>query len=59
MAAHTHDCITAATPAWSARWAEAGSIRLSERDIDELIMAGEHDGVPLDLPAAAVMEAAP
>jgi hypothetical protein len=27
--------------------------------IDGLIMAGEHSGVPLGLPAAAFMEAAP
>ena len=26
--------------------------------IDGLIMAGEHSGVPLELPAAAIMEAA-
>ena len=58
MAAYTHDCITAVTPAWPARWAEAGSVRLSQRDIDGLIMAGEHDGVPL-APPAAIMEAAP
>jgi hypothetical protein len=57
MAAHTHDCITAVTPAWPARWAEASSVRLSQRDIDGLIMAGAHD-VPLALPAAS-MEAAP
>jgi hypothetical protein len=53
MAAHTHDCITAATPAWSVRWAEAGSIRLSQRDIDGLFRAGEHYGVPLARPGAA------
>jgi hypothetical protein len=55
MAAHTHDCITAVTPAWPARYAEAGSVGLSQRDIDGLIVAGEHDGVPL----AAIMESAP
>jgi hypothetical protein len=59
MAAHTHDCITAVTPAWPARWAEASSVRLSQRDIDGLILAGEHYGVPQALLAAAVMEAAP
>ena len=53
MAAHAHDCITAVTPAWPTRRAEAGSIRLSPRDIDGLIRAGEHFGVPLALPAAA------
>ena len=53
MAAHAHDSITPATPAWSAQWAEAGSIRLSHRDIDGLILAGEHYGAPLALPGAA------
>jgi hypothetical protein len=59
MAAHAHDGITPVTPAWSAWRADAGSIRLSQRDIDGLILAGEHYGVPLALLAAAVMEAAP
>ena len=53
MAAHAHDSITPVTPAWSTRWARAGSIRLSQRVIDGLILAEEHDRVPLDLPAAA------
>jgi hypothetical protein len=53
MAAHAHDSITPVTPAWPARRAEAGSIRLSQRDIDGFIRAGEHYGVPLALPGAA------
>jgi hypothetical protein len=53
MAAHAHDSITPVTPAWSAWRAEAGSIRLSQRAINGLIMAGEHSGVPLALPGAA------
>lgn len=56
MAAHARDTITPVTPAWSARRAQAGSIRPSQRDINGLIPAGEHYGAPL---AAAVMEAAP
>ncbi|MGH3119874.1 MAG: hypothetical protein ACRDPF_19095 [Streptosporangiaceae bacterium] len=59
MAAHTHDCITAVTPARPTRRADAGSIRRSQRDIDGLILTGEHYGVPLALLAAAVLEAAP
>jgi hypothetical protein len=59
MTACAHDTITPVTAAWSARRAQAGSIRLSQRAIDGLIPAGEHYGVPLALLAAAVMEAAP
>jgi hypothetical protein len=59
MAAHAHDSITPVTPARPARWAEAGSIWLSQRDIDGLILAGEHSGAPRAPLAAAVMEAAP
>ena len=56
MAAHAHDSIAPVTPARPVRPADAGSIRLSQRDIDGLIPPGEHYGVPL---ATAVMEAAP
>jgi hypothetical protein len=59
MTACAHDTITPVTAAWSARRAQAGSIRLSQRAIDGLIPAGEHYGVPLALLAAAVVEAAP
>lgn len=60
MTAHNHDTIppVSVTTSRPARRADAGSIRLSQRDIDGLIMAGEHCGVPLALPAA-IMEAAP
>jgi hypothetical protein len=58
MAAHAHDSITPATPARSARRAEAGSIRLFRRAIDGLILAGEHYGASLALPATAFVEAA-
>jgi hypothetical protein len=53
MTACAHDTITPVTAAWSARRAQAGSIRLSQRAIDGLIPAGEHYGVPLALPGAA------
>src|SRR5260370_950883 len=54
MTAHAHDTITPVAPARPARRADAGSIRLSQRDIDGLMLAGEHYGVPLDLLAAAL-----
>ena len=54
MTAHAHATIPPVTPARPARRADAGSIRLSQRDIDGLLLAGEHYGVPLDLLAAAL-----
>jgi len=54
MTAHAHDTITPVATARPARRADAGSIRLSQRDIDGLMLAGEHYGVPLDLLAAAL-----
>ena len=56
MTAHAHDTIppVSVTTARPTRRADAGSIRLSQRDIDGLIPAGEHYGVPLDLLAAAL-----
>ncbi len=55
MTAQAHDTITPATAtARPARRADAGSIRLSQRDIDGLLLCGEHYGVPLDLLAAAL-----
>jgi hypothetical protein len=59
MTAHLHDTITPVTPARPARRADAGSIRLSQRDIDGLILAGEHYGVRFDVLTAVLMEAAP
>ena len=53
MTAKTHDTTTTTTAARPARRADAGSIRLSQRDIDGLL-AGENYGVPLDLLAAAL-----
>ncbi len=37
-----------------ARRADAGTVRLSQRDIDGLLLCGEHWGVPFDLLAAAL-----
>ena len=51
--AHTHDTTTPAL-ARPARRADAGSIRLSQRDIDGLLLVGEHWGAPSDLLAAAL-----
>jgi hypothetical protein len=42
--------ITAARP----RRADAGTIRLSQRDIDGLLLCGEHYGAPVDLLAGAL-----
>ena len=56
MTAHAHDTIppVSVTSSRPARRADDGSIRLSQRDIDGLLLAGEHYGVPLDLLAAAL-----
>ncbi len=54
MTAQAHDTTTTTTLSRPARRADAGSIRLSQRDIDGLLLAGEHYGVPLDLLAAAL-----
>ncbi len=53
MTAQAHDTTTT-TISRPARRADAGTIRLSQRDIDGLLLAGEHYGVPLDLLAAAL-----
>jgi hypothetical protein len=56
MTAQAHDTITDTTPAAArpARRADAGTVRLSQRDIDGLLLVGEHYGAPLDLLAAAL-----
>jgi len=57
MTAHAHDTITdTTTPAAArpARRADAGTVRLSQRDIDGLLLVGEHYGAPADLLAAAL-----
>jgi hypothetical protein len=51
MAAQADSIATAARPA---RRADAGEIRLSQRDIDGLLLCGEQYGVPYDLLAAAL-----
>jgi hypothetical protein len=51
MAVQAHHSIPAARPA---RRADAGAVRLSQRDIDGLLLAGEHYGVPYDLLADAL-----
>jgi hypothetical protein len=51
MTAQAHDTLTSARPA---RRADAGTVRLSQRDIDGLLLAGEHYGSPYDLLADAL-----
>ena len=53
MAAHAHDTTTL-TASRPARRADAGTVRLSQRDIDGLLLCGEHNGAPYDLLAAAL-----
>ena len=56
MTAQAHDTITGTTapvPApRPARRADAGTVRLSQRDIDGLLLCGEHYGAPADLLSA-------
>ena len=62
MTAQAHDTITAGPAARPARRADRGSVRradtgrvrLSQRDIDGLMLTGEHYGAPADLLAAAL-----
>lgn len=55
MTTQAHDAATTTTSAVrSSRRADAGSVRLSQRDIDGLLLCGEHYGAPLDLLAAAL-----
>jgi hypothetical protein len=51
MTVHAHDPAATARPA---RRADAGTVRLSQRDIDGLLLCGEHYGAPSDLLAAAL-----
>ena len=51
MAAQAPNTVTAARPV---RRADAGAVRLSQRDIDGLLLCGEHYGAPYDLAAAAL-----
>jgi hypothetical protein len=56
MTAQAHDTTTDTTPASArpARRSDAGTVRLSQRDIDGLLLVGEHYGAPADLLAAAL-----
>ena len=55
MTAQAHETTTTPAPgARPARRADAGTVRLSQRDIDGLLLVGEHYGAPLDLLAAAL-----
>ena len=60
MTAQAHDTITPDTTTPTpgsrpARRADAGTVRLSQRDIDGLLLTGEHYGAPIDLLAAALL----
>jgi hypothetical protein len=59
MAAQAHDTVSPATASSPAtvsrrRRADAGALHLSQRDIDGLLLCGEHSGAPFDLLAAAL-----
>jgi hypothetical protein len=54
MTAQARDIVTPVGAARPARRADAGRIRLSRRDIDGLLLCGEHYGAPYDLLAAAL-----
>ena len=54
MTAQAHDTITPGASARPARRADAGVIQLTRRDIDGLLLCGEHYGAPYDLLAAAL-----
>jgi hypothetical protein len=51
MAAQAHHTASTERPA---QRADAGTVRLSQRDIDGLLLCGEHYGAPYDLLAAAL-----
>jgi hypothetical protein len=54
MTAPVHDRVTACTTARRTRRSDAGTIRLSQRDIDGLLLCAEHYAAPYDLLAAAL-----
>jgi hypothetical protein len=54
MTAQAHDTIAPVAAARTPRRANARMVRLSQRDIDGLMLCGEHYGAPLDLLAAAL-----
>ena len=53
MAAQAHDAVTPVT-ASRRRRVDAGVVQLSQRDIDGLLLCGEHFGAPFDLLATAL-----
>jgi len=53
VTAHARDGVAPVT-ASRRRRADAGAVRLSQRDIDGLLLCGEHGGAPFDLLAAAL-----
>ena len=55
--AHAHDTLLPVTGSRAAR-ADAGAVRLRQRDIDGLILCAEHYAAPYDLLAAALRRAA-
>ncbi|MGH3182928.1 MAG: hypothetical protein ACRDOE_13640, partial [Streptosporangiaceae bacterium] len=57
MPAYAHDTTTPVTsvPPGATRRADAGTVRLSQRDIDGLLLCGEHHGAPSDLLALALL----
>jgi hypothetical protein len=54
MTARAYDAITPGRAGVPARRADAGTIRVTQRDIDGLLLCGEHYGAPYDLLAAAL-----
>jgi hypothetical protein len=55
MTVQAHDTTTGPAPAARpSRRADAGTVRLSQRDIDGLLLSGEHYGAPVDLLASAL-----
>jgi hypothetical protein len=54
MAAPARNTVTATTATRRARRADAGTIRLSQRDIDGLLLCAEHYAAPYDLLAVAL-----
>jgi hypothetical protein len=54
MTAQAHDTIAPVTASRPPRRADAGTVRLSQRDIDGLMLCGEQYGAPFDLLAGAL-----
>jgi len=54
LTTQAHDPATPVTTSRTPCRADAGKVRLSQRDIDGLLLCGEHYGAPLDLLAATL-----